>query len=37
MCRKFKEKKKLDTKEFLRKQQEMKILEGYNLINGAKI
>jgi hypothetical protein len=22
---------------FLRKQQEMKILEGYNLINGAKL
>ena len=31
------EKKKLDTKEFLRKQQETKISEGYNLINGAKL
>jgi hypothetical protein len=28
---------KLDTKEFLRKQQETKISEGYNLINGAKL
>jgi hypothetical protein len=37
ICRKFKEKKKLDTKEFLRKQQETKISEGYNLINGAKL
>jgi hypothetical protein len=27
----------LDTKEFLRKQQETKILEAYNLINGAKL
>ena len=27
------EKKKLDTMEFLRKQQETKISEGYNLIN----
>jgi hypothetical protein len=27
----------LDTKEFLRKQQEKKISEGYNLINGAKL
>jgi hypothetical protein len=33
MCRKFKEKEKLDTKEFLWNQQEMKISEGYNLIN----
>ena len=31
------EKKKLDTMEFLRKQQETKISEGYNLINGAKL
>jgi hypothetical protein len=31
------EMKKLDTKEFLRKQQETKISEGYNLINGAKL
>jgi len=37
ICCKIKEKKKLDTKEFLRKQQEMKISEGYNLINGAKL
>jgi len=35
--RKFKEKKKVDTKEFLRNQQETKISEGYNLINGAKL
>jgi len=34
---KIKEKKKWDTKEFLRKQQEMKISEGYNMINGAKL
>jgi hypothetical protein len=33
----MKEKKKLDTKDFLRKQQEPKILEGYYLINGAKL
>jgi hypothetical protein len=37
ICCKIKEKKKLDTKEFLRKQQETKISEGYNLINGAKL
>jgi hypothetical protein len=37
ICWKFKEKKKLDTKEFLRNQQEMKILEGYNLINEVKL
>jgi hypothetical protein len=37
ICCKFKEKKKLDTKEFLWKQQEMKILEGYNLIYGTKL
>jgi hypothetical protein len=38
ICCKNQEKKKLDTKEFfLRKQQEMKISEGYNLINGAKL
>ena len=37
ICRKIKEKKKLDTKEFLRNQQETKISEGYNLINGAKL
>ena len=37
ICCKIKEKKKLDTKEFLRKQQEIKISEGYNLINGAKL
>jgi len=35
--RKFREKKKLDTKEVLRKQQEMKISEGYNLINETKL
>jgi hypothetical protein len=29
--------KKLDTKDFLQKQQESKISEGYNLINGAKL
>jgi len=34
---KLKEKKKLVTKEFLQKQQEMKILEGYNLINEANL
>jgi hypothetical protein len=27
----------LDTKGFLQKQQEMKISDGYNLINGAKL
>jgi hypothetical protein len=37
ICYKIKETKKLDTKEFLRKQQETKISEGYNLINGAKL
>jgi len=37
ICCKIKEKKKLDTKEFLQKQQEMKIAEGYNLFNGAKL
>jgi len=37
ICCKIKEKKKLDTKDFLRKQQEPKISEGYNLINGAKL
>ena len=37
ICCKIKEKKKLDTKEFLRKQRETKISEGYNLINGAKL
>jgi hypothetical protein len=37
ICCKIKEKKKLDIKEFLPKQQEMKISEGYNLINGAKL
>jgi hypothetical protein len=37
ICCKIKEKKKLDTKEFLRKQQETKISEVYNLINGAKL
>jgi hypothetical protein len=31
------EKKKLDTKEFLRNQQETKLSEGYNLINEAKL
>jgi hypothetical protein len=31
------EKKKLDTKDFLQKQQESKISEGYNLINGVKL
>jgi len=37
ICCKIKEMKKLNTKEFLRKQQETKISEGYNLINGAKL
>jgi hypothetical protein len=37
ICCKIKEKKKLDTKEFVRKQRETKISEGYNLINGAKL
>jgi hypothetical protein len=37
ICLKFKEKKKLDTNEFLQNQQETKILEEYNLINGAKL
>jgi hypothetical protein len=41
-CKKQKQQKasefqNLDTKEFLRNQQGMKILEGYNLINGAKL
>jgi hypothetical protein len=36
ICCKIKE-KKLDTNKFLRKQEEMKILNGYNLINGAKL
>jgi hypothetical protein len=37
ICCKIKENKKLDTKEFFRKQQETKISEGYNLINGVKL
>jgi hypothetical protein len=37
MCRKFNEKKKLDTKEFLWNQEEMKISEWYNLINETKL
>jgi hypothetical protein len=37
MCRKFNEKKKLDTKEFLWNQEETKISEWYNLINETKL
>jgi hypothetical protein len=37
ICLKFKEKKKLDTNEFLQNQQETKILEEYNLVIRAKL